>query len=318
MNTSQSGNILVPSATASTSPNSQVKASAATLAAIQAAAVVNGLNNQGSTPTGRIWIPNNAKPFKCPVPGCDKAYKQQNGLKYHRLHGHCNSNGGKGSGDGEAGANGEEGYFVEEDKPFGCYVGPACGKKYKNMNGLRYHYQHSGAHGQIGLQMLTNGTHPPPSYPVGHKKGSTTATRSSAGNTSPSTPSTAANSGAGTVIMNQSTAEALLAAISSNPQFNAGAGNNVSSGNASRSGSRPNTPRFATPNPSRNASPSGLQQGRNRMRESPNLNIHQQHQHQNQQMQHFQQQSYNIPVQQQFNNQQHMEIGAGGTFDFDQ
>lgn len=32
------------------------------------------------------------KPFKCPNPGCDKAYKQANGLKYHRLHGSCNRN----------------------------------------------------------------------------------------------------------------------------------------------------------------------------------------------------------------------------------
>lgn len=32
------------------------------------------------------------KPFKCQAPGCDKAYKQANGLKYHRLHGQCNQN----------------------------------------------------------------------------------------------------------------------------------------------------------------------------------------------------------------------------------
>lgn len=99
-------------------------ASQATLAAIQAAAAANAFP-AGSTPTGRVWIPNNAKPFKCPVPGCDKAYKQQNGLKYHRLHGHCNMN--------TVGKEGEE-IVVDEkddDKPFGCYVGPACGKKYK-------------------------------------------------------------------------------------------------------------------------------------------------------------------------------------------
>lgn len=47
----------------------------------------------GLTPTGRQprpWVPPSEKPFKCTVPGCDKAYKQQNGLKYHRTHGHCN------------------------------------------------------------------------------------------------------------------------------------------------------------------------------------------------------------------------------------
>lgn len=111
-----------PIGASSVSPNSQQMQSAATLAAIQAAAEANAFPD-ASTPTGRIWVPNNAKPFKCPVPGCDKAYKQQNGLKYHRLHGHCNSN-----------AVGREGEIMEEkeeDKPFGCYVGPACGKKYK-------------------------------------------------------------------------------------------------------------------------------------------------------------------------------------------
>lgn len=97
----------------------EATASAATLAAIQAAAEA-GQFPATTTPSGRVWVPNNAKPFKCTVPGCDKAYKQQNGLKYHRLHGHCNSN-----------ATGQEGEEKEEDKPFGCYVGPACGKKYK-------------------------------------------------------------------------------------------------------------------------------------------------------------------------------------------
>lgn len=48
------------------------------------------------------------KPFRCPNPGCDKAYKQANGLKYHRLHGSCNKNlagqaGGQGNGDGGSG-----------------------------------------------------------------------------------------------------------------------------------------------------------------------------------------------------------------------
>jgi hypothetical protein len=72
-----------------------------------------------------------------------------------------------------------------------------------SMNGLRYHYQHSGAHGQIGLQMLTNGTHPPPAYPPGHKR----AGLKSYGAEFSNNPSP-------TVIMNQSTAEAILAAIS--------------------------------------------------------------------------------------------------------
>lgn len=41
------------------------------------------------SPSGRPYTPPSEKPFKCSVAGCDKSYKQQNGLKYHRLHGHC-------------------------------------------------------------------------------------------------------------------------------------------------------------------------------------------------------------------------------------
>ena len=29
-------------------------------------------------------LPQEDKPFKCPVIGCEKAYKNQNGLKYHK------------------------------------------------------------------------------------------------------------------------------------------------------------------------------------------------------------------------------------------
>ena len=44
-------------------------------------------------PKNVIILPGNVdKPYKCPAAGCDKAYKQMNGLKYHRLHGHCNQN----------------------------------------------------------------------------------------------------------------------------------------------------------------------------------------------------------------------------------
>ncbi|KAI9480502.1 MAG: hypothetical protein EXX96DRAFT_563032 [Benjaminiella poitrasii] len=71
---------------------------------------------------------NNAdKPYKCPVSGCDKAYKNPNGLKYHNQHGHCN--------------------LIEDDldsqsKPYQCTIGD-CGKRYKNLNGLKYHIEHS-------------------------------------------------------------------------------------------------------------------------------------------------------------------------------
>ncbi|GJN91862.1 hypothetical protein Rhopal_004887-T1 [Rhodotorula paludigena] len=110
------------------------------------------------SPSGRPYTPPSEKPFKCTVPGCDKSYKQQNGLKYHRLHGHCGANAVK---DGLDPRN--------EGKPYVCHVA-SCGKRYKNMNGLRYHYQHSGAHGALGLQMLSQNCHPPPQFPPGHKR----------------------------------------------------------------------------------------------------------------------------------------------------
>ncbi|KAI8065906.1 hypothetical protein BC940DRAFT_347805 [Gongronella butleri] len=68
---------------------------------------------------------NADKPYKCEVQGCDKAYKNANGLKYHKEHGHCS---------------------IEEDndvpKPYQCTIGD-CGKRYKNLNGLKYHIEHS-------------------------------------------------------------------------------------------------------------------------------------------------------------------------------
>ncbi|WFD02536.1 Transcriptional regulator of ribosomal biogenesis proteins [Malassezia obtusa] len=154
------------------------------------------------------------RPYKCPAPGCDKAYKQMNGLKYHRLHGHCNQNlrnvnnglvmptnenGPTPSGpqtpskEGEAGAAAPDAKTPsgqgpdlaafgihstgaplggggdapreapstptkmsaagQPEKTYVCQVGN-CDKRYKNLNGLRYHYLHSGSHGLLGLQLL--------------------------------------------------------------------------------------------------------------------------------------------------------------------
>ena len=41
-------------------------------------------------------------------------------------------------------------------RPFPCGIGE-CTRRYKNMNGLRYHYQHSGDHGSVGLALLASG-----------------------------------------------------------------------------------------------------------------------------------------------------------------
>ncbi|KAI8080183.1 uncharacterized protein B0P05DRAFT_469343 [Gilbertella persicaria] len=70
---------------------------------------------------------NADKPYKCPVGGCDKAYKNPNGLKYHNQHGHCNM-------------TADESESLS--KPYQCTIGE-CGKRYKNLNGLKYHIEHS-------------------------------------------------------------------------------------------------------------------------------------------------------------------------------
>ncbi|KAI0311684.1 hypothetical protein OF83DRAFT_729484, partial [Amylostereum chailletii] len=127
-----------------------------------------------------------SKPFRCPKPNCSKSYKQANGLKYHMTHGSCNFappkdlealqallvEKGLRTGEGGVGLEMEggrgglsEGEVREVEReaerrlrPFACGVGE-CQRRYKNMNGLRYHYQHSGDHGAIGLRLLASGQH---------------------------------------------------------------------------------------------------------------------------------------------------------------
>jgi len=43
-------------------------------------------------------------------------------------------------------------------RPYRCGVGD-CQRRYKNINGLRYHYHHSGDHGEMGLALLASGQH---------------------------------------------------------------------------------------------------------------------------------------------------------------
>jgi transcription factor SFP1 len=94
----------------------------------------------------QLPFPEEVKPFKCPVIGCEKAYKNQNGLKYHKQHGHQN----------QQLKENEDGTFsivdpltsipypgtvgMEKEKPYRCDV---CGKRYKNLNGLKYHRSHA-------------------------------------------------------------------------------------------------------------------------------------------------------------------------------
>lgn len=86
------------------------------------------------------------KPYSCPVIGCEKNYKNQNGLKYHRLHGHQNQtlkenpDGTISIIDPESNTPYLDGAGMEKDKPYRCEV---CGKRYKNLNGLKYHRGHT-------------------------------------------------------------------------------------------------------------------------------------------------------------------------------
>ncbi|KAI9682320.1 MAG: Transcriptional regulator of ribosomal biogenesis proteins [Caeruleum heppii] len=87
-----------------------------------------------------------AKPFRCPVVGCEKAYKNQNGLKYHKTHGHTNQQLHENADGTFSIVNPETSVpypgtlGMEKEKPYRCEV---CGKRYKNLNGLKYHKAHS-------------------------------------------------------------------------------------------------------------------------------------------------------------------------------
>ncbi|KAH8813327.1 hypothetical protein F5884DRAFT_334198 [Xylogone sp. PMI_703] len=106
---------------------------------------INGMTPQQAAAAMLIAGEEN-KPFRCPVIGCEKAYKNQNGLKYHKTHGHQTQQLHE-NGDGtfsivnpETSAPYPGTLGMEKEKPYKCEV---CGKRYKNLNGLKYHKQHS-------------------------------------------------------------------------------------------------------------------------------------------------------------------------------
>ncbi|KAG1725630.1 uncharacterized protein EDB91DRAFT_1331039 [Suillus paluster] len=129
-----------------------------------------------------------SKPFRCPKPNCNKSYKQANGLKYHMTHGSCNfappkdlehvqallaskRSAREAAGQEDKGITEGEMREVEREaerrlRPFACGVGD-CQRRYKNMNGLRYHYQHSGDHGAVGLALLASGQHESLQHAIG-------------------------------------------------------------------------------------------------------------------------------------------------------
>ncbi|KAL8676847.1 MAG: hypothetical protein Q9186_006674 [Xanthomendoza sp. 1 TL-2023] len=118
-----------------------------------------GIPDGGSGPNRGV-----SKPFHCPVLGCEKAYKNQNGLKYHKSvspclapsshtskadvskHGHssqqlhANENGTFSIVDPETHNPYPGTLGMDKHKPYRC---DTCGKRYKNLNGLKYHKGHS-------------------------------------------------------------------------------------------------------------------------------------------------------------------------------
>lgn len=92
-------------------------------------------------PSRNLYVAQGSeKPFTCPVIGCNKTYKNQNGLKYHRIHGHQNQKLHLNPDGTYSIIDPNDGAGLEQDKPYRCEV---CGKRYKNLNGLKYHRGHT-------------------------------------------------------------------------------------------------------------------------------------------------------------------------------
>ncbi|GAO46339.1 hypothetical protein G7K_0571-t1 [Saitoella complicata NRRL Y-17804] len=87
----------------------------------------------------------NTRPFRCALPGCERTYKNVNGLKYHIEV----ASGSFGHAPSPAGGKKKE-TTMEKDRPYICQV-PGCGKAYANSNGLVYHEKHFD-HGRFVLR----------------------------------------------------------------------------------------------------------------------------------------------------------------------
>ncbi|KAF3918028.1 hypothetical protein ABW21_db0204240 [Orbilia brochopaga] len=112
-----------------------------------------------------LWAMQEDKPYKCPVIGCEKAYKNQNGLKYHKNHGHVNQTLHQNP-DGTYSIINPETSIpypgtmgMEKEKPYKCEF---CGKRYKNLNGLKYHRAHSNHQYATGLMVAAGLSGMPP------------------------------------------------------------------------------------------------------------------------------------------------------------
>ncbi|KAI9598528.1 hypothetical protein BDF19DRAFT_411204 [Syncephalis fuscata] len=131
--------------------NGQSASLNANIAASSAIARVNAGSNvvASSSTTGAACTTLVDRPYRCAVPGCEKSYKNANGLKYHNLHGHCNGTASAASGSHNVthNGNGADGALANatrgvQVKPYRCTI-PECGKSYKNLNGLKYHVEHA-------------------------------------------------------------------------------------------------------------------------------------------------------------------------------
>ncbi|XP_059053541.1 juxtaposed with another zinc finger protein 1 [Achroia grisella] len=92
-----------------------------------------GIKMNANASSGALGPAAQEKPFACPVPGCNKRYKNVNGIKYHSKNGHKK--------DGKI------------KKAYKCQ----CGKSYKTSQGLRGH--------SISYHMTQGSPPPPPPQP---------------------------------------------------------------------------------------------------------------------------------------------------------
>ncbi|KAK0556717.1 Transcriptional regulator of ribosomal biogenesis proteins [Tilletia horrida] len=104
----------------------------------------------------------------CPRAGCSKAYAHKNGLKYHLSKGTCTnlphrynprisialpSPSPSPSSPSPSPSSASPPPAAAAHPYYQCQVGH-CPKRYLQPNGLRYHYQHSAAHGMLGLHIM--------------------------------------------------------------------------------------------------------------------------------------------------------------------
>ncbi|XP_017770836.1 PREDICTED: juxtaposed with another zinc finger protein 1 [Nicrophorus vespilloides] len=89
-----------------------------------------------------LYSKHKTKKFSCPVPGCPKRYKNENGMKYHMMNHHD-----------------VDGNLIKPKKEFKC----PCGKDYKTLRGFQSHMQKHKERPEGELNRTRLG-YPPPVY----------------------------------------------------------------------------------------------------------------------------------------------------------